>query len=68
MFVSSISILSKAVWTWQNIIIRSWWVLEERNLYQPLSTDLHFMEKQRQHMDVVRFLSGLKSEYESVCA
>jgi hypothetical protein len=37
-------------------------------MYQPLSTDLKTMEKQYQDVDVVRFLFGLKSEYESVRA
>jgi hypothetical protein len=33
---------------------------------QPLTTNLWCMEKQRQDMDVVHFLSGLKLEYEPV--
>jgi hypothetical protein len=41
---------------------------KERNLYQPLSTDLKKMEQQRQDVDVVWFLLGLKPEIESVRA
>jgi hypothetical protein len=43
-------------------------ICKERDMYQPLSTDLNKMEKQRQDVDVVQFLLGLKSEYESVRA
>lgn len=43
-------------------------VLQERNMYQSLTTGITRMEMQRQDMDVVRFLSGLKSEYELVRA
>ena len=37
-------------------------------MYQLLSIDLKKMEKQRQDVDVVRFLLGLKPEYESIHA
>jgi hypothetical protein len=37
-------------------------------MYQTLSTDVKVMEKQRQDADVVRFLIGLKPEYELICA
>jgi hypothetical protein len=43
-------------------------ICKERDMYQPLSTDLKKMEKQHQDVDVVRFLLGLKPEYESVSA
>lgn len=43
-------------------------ICKERDMYQPLSTDLQKMGKQRQDVDVVRFLLGLKLEYESVRA
>jgi hypothetical protein len=43
-------------------------ICKERNMYQPLSIDLKKMEKQRQDADVVRFLLGLKPEYESIHA
>jgi hypothetical protein len=43
-------------------------ICKERDMYQPLSTDLKKMEKQRQDVDVVRFLLSLKPEYESVRA
>jgi hypothetical protein len=43
-------------------------ICKERNLYQPLSIDLQKMEKQRQDVDVVRFLLGLRLEFESVRA
>jgi hypothetical protein len=35
-------------------------------MYQPLSIDFKTMGKQRQNVDVVRFLIGLKPEYESL--
>jgi hypothetical protein len=43
-------------------------ICKERDMYQPLSTDLNKMEKQRQDVDVVQFLLCFKSEYESVRA
>ena len=45
-------------------------ICKKRNLYQPLSTNLKKMKKQRQDVDVdaVRFLLGLKPEFESVHA
>jgi hypothetical protein len=43
-------------------------IYKERNMYQPLSTGMKTMEKQYQDVDVVRFLLGLKPEYDSVCA
>lgn len=43
-------------------------ICKEWDMYQPLSTDLQKMGKQRQDVDVVRFLLGLKPEYESVRA
>jgi hypothetical protein len=43
-------------------------ICKEKNLYQQLSTDLNKMENQCQDVDVVRFLLGLKLEFESVCA
>jgi hypothetical protein len=43
-------------------------ICKERNMYQPLSTGLKKMEKQHQDADVVRFLLGLKPEYEFVRA
>ena len=43
-------------------------ICKERNLHQPLSTDLRKMKKQRQDVDVVRFLLDLKPEFESVRA
>jgi hypothetical protein len=43
-------------------------ICKEWDMYQPLSTDLKKMDKQRQDVDVVRFLLGLKPEYESVRA
>lgn len=41
-------------------------ILEERNLYQPLSTDLGKMEKQHNNLVVVRFLSALRLEFGSI--
>lgn len=35
-------------------------------MYQPLSNNLKTMEKQRQNVDVVRFLLKLKPEYETI--
>jgi hypothetical protein len=33
-------------------------ICKERDIYQPFSTDLKKMEKQRQDVDVIRFLLG----------
>ena len=41
-------------------------IYKERNLYQPLYMDLKKMKKKRQDVDVVRFLLGLKSDFELV--
>jgi hypothetical protein len=43
-------------------------ICKERDMYQPLSTNLKKMEKQHQDVDVVWFLLGLKPEYEFVPA
>jgi hypothetical protein len=43
-------------------------ICKGRDMYQPFSTDLQKMGKQRQDVDVVRFLLGLKPESESVRA
>ena len=43
-------------------------VHEELNAIQPLSTSLEVMQKQREQMVVLRFLAGLKPEFEAVRA
>jgi hypothetical protein len=37
-------------------------------MYRPLTTGITHIGKQCQDMDVVRFLIGLKTEYELVCS
>ena len=41
---------------------------EELNTPQPLTTDIHEMQRQREQMVVLKFLSGMKPEYDSVRA
>ncbi|KAG2712596.1 hypothetical protein I3760_04G134200 [Carya illinoinensis] len=41
-------------------------ICEELKIYQPITFDVSIMLKQREELNVVRFLIGLKPEYESV--
>ncbi|KAF5452519.1 hypothetical protein F2P56_027505 [Juglans regia] len=41
-------------------------ICEELRMYQPITSDVSSMLKQREDFNVVRFLVGLKPEYESV--
>ncbi|KAG2670262.1 hypothetical protein I3760_14G077600 [Carya illinoinensis] len=43
-------------------------ICEELKIYQPITSDVSIMLKQREEFNVVRFLVGLKPEYESVCS
>ncbi|XP_059647309.1 uncharacterized protein LOC132293728 [Cornus florida] len=43
-------------------------VWEELNLYQPITVDVRSMQQQRGDFNVVRFLTGLSSAYESLRA
>ncbi|KAG2689806.1 hypothetical protein I3760_09G156600 [Carya illinoinensis] len=43
-------------------------MLTKLKIYQPITSDVSIMLKQREKFNVVRFLVGLKPEYESVCS
>ena len=55
-------IISLWVWViclWRTIIAKFKDIWEELNIYQPISSDVKTMKKQRDSMHVAHFLSGL---------